>query len=232
MTTLGLIPARAGSKRLPGKNLRSLGGRPLVQWAIDAACGAASLDRVAVSSDDEAVLDLAAKVHPSLALRRPAELATDNSLALDFVRHALATLDSRGDVEIVVIIQPTSPFTEPDDIDEVVALLRRTRASSAASVVQIAHDLHPWKFKVFEGDRLRPFVADERGGTAAHELPAVFVRNGSVYASTRTAIDSNTIVTDDCAGYIMPRQRSIDINDEIDLMLAELILSKSAATDA
>lgn len=230
MKTLGLIPARAGSRRLPRKNLRLLGGKPLVQWAIDTARCATTLDAVVVSSDDEAVLDLAASLDPSLPLPRPEALATDTSPAIDFIHHALGTLDPSHNVEVVVVIQPTSPFTRPDDIDSTVSLLHRTGASSAVTVVQVAHDLHPLKFKMFEGHLLRPFIADERGRLAAHQLPPVFVRNGSVYTSTRTAIDSNTIITDDCAGYVMPRDRSIDINDEVDLIMAELMLLRS--TDA
>ncbi len=227
MATLGIVPARAGSKRLPGKNVRLLGGKPLVAWAIEAARGARRLDRLVVSSDDERVLAVAASYEPGLPLRRPAELASDTSPSIDYVRHALSVIEERGEgpFEIVVIVQPTSPFTLPEDIDATVELLERTGADSAVTVVRLDHAVHPAKLKVMEGDRLRPYLEDEAGRMAEHELPAVFVRNCSVYATRRHVIDRGSIIGADCRGLVMPRERSLDINEELDFRLAEVLLA-------
>src|SRR5690242_10037391 len=116
---LGIIPARAGSKRLPGKNIRPLAGKPLVAWTIDAAREALGIDRFVVSSDSEEVLSIAHRCDPKLPLRRPEALANDTSLAIEYVRHALQELEGRGEgpFSVVVILQPTSPFTLTSDID-------------------------------------------------------------------------------------------------------------------
>ena len=234
LRTLGIIPARAGSKRLPRKNVLPLGGKPLVAWSIEAARGAQRLTRLVVSSDDREVLDIAASYDERLPLARPAELATDTSLAIEFVRHALETLEGQGEgpFDAVVIVQPSSPLTLPSDIDATVDLLAASGAESAVSVVQLDHAIHPWKMKVLDGDRLLSYLVDERGRTAAHELPPVYVRNCSVYATRRSAIDAGQILSEDCRGYVMPRERSIDINEELDLAFAEFLLSRQHAAPA
>lgn len=220
MRTLGIIPARAGSKRVPKKNLRMLGGKPLVARAIETT-KQTRLDQVVVSSDDPEVLQMARE----LALPRPAELARDTSLAIDYIRHALAEV---GDFDVVVVVQPTSPFTLPEDIDNTVALLESSGADTAVSVMEIEHAIHPLKLKVMDGDRLLPYLEDEKGRMAAHELPKVYVRNGSVYATRRRVIEGGQTIGEDCRGYVMPRERSVDINDELDLAFAEFLLASWA----
>src|SRR5690349_10663573 len=133
---LGIIPARGGSKRVPRKNVRLLGGKPLVARSIETALASRRLARVVVSSDDEEVLEIARRYEPSQALRRPAELSGDTSLAIEFVRHALAVLEEAGEgpFDVVAIIQPSSPFTEPADVDGVLNLLAASGAESAVSV--------------------------------------------------------------------------------------------------
>src|SRR5690349_8449623 len=118
MNVLAIIPARGGSKRVPRKNLRLLGGKPLVCWAIDAARAARGISELVLSSDDEEILDLARAVSPSLALRRPASLSGDLSPAIDYVQHALTEVEKgTRKFEAVVIVQPSSPFTTGADID-------------------------------------------------------------------------------------------------------------------
>jgi CMP-N,N'-diacetyllegionaminic acid synthase len=225
---LGIIPARGGSKRLPGKNLRMLGGKPLVAWAIEAARGARRLSNLVVSSDDREVLDIARGYVPRLALERPAEISSDQSPAIDYVRHALKVLESQGQgpFDAVVIVQPSSPFTLSADIDATVDLLAASGADSAVSVMQLDHATHPLKMKTLQGDRLLPFLEEERGRMAAHELPEIYVRNCSVYATTRSSIERGQIIGDDCRGYVMPRERSLDINEELDLAFAEFLLAR------
>lgn len=233
MRVLGIIPARAGSKRLPRKNLRPLGGRPLVDWVLRAARAARALDRLVLSSDDEEVLTLARAHDPALPLQRPPELASDASPALDYVQHALRTLEAGGDrFDAVAIIQPSSPFTRAGDIDGTVALLRRSGADSAVSVVELDHAIHPVKLKRLDGDRLLPYLEEERGRMAAQELPRLFVRNGSVYVSRRAVLDGGAILGEDCRGFVMPAERSVDINTGQDLLFAEFLLERAATGGA
>jgi CMP-N-acetylneuraminic acid synthetase len=228
MRVLGIVPARGGSKRLPGKNLRLLGGKPLVSWVIEAGRKVTRLDRLVVSSDEDEILKIAGKHDPLLALRRPPELAGDRSPAIDYVRHALATLeaDRAPQFDVVVILQPSSPLTSAEDIDATINLLEESGADTAVSVVQLEHAIHPLKLKVMDGSRLLPYLEEENGRMAEHELPKVFVRNCAVYATRRNLIDKGLVIGADCRGYVMPRERSIDINEELDLMFAEYLLSK------
>jgi CMP-N,N'-diacetyllegionaminic acid synthase len=228
LNTLGIIPARGGSKRLPRKNVRLLGGKPLVAWAIEAAQGARRLPCLVVSSDDREVLDVARSYGPRLALVRPAEISGDESPAIDYVRHALVELEGagQGPFDAIVIVQPSSPFTLSADIDATIDLLVSSGADSAVSVMQLDHAIHPLKMKVFDGNRLLPYLEEERGRMAAHELPAIYVRNCSVYATRRDSIERGQIVADDCRGYVMPRERSLDINEELDLLFANYLMSR------
>jgi CMP-N,N'-diacetyllegionaminic acid synthase len=228
MFVLGIIPARGGSKRVARKNVRRLAGKPLVSWAIEAGRHAQRVDRLVVSSDDDEVLDIAAKYDRRLPLRRPPELSTDTSLAIEYIRHAIQTLETAQSprIDAVVVIQPSSPLTLACDIDSTIDLLHASGADSAVSVVELRHDLHPAKLKRMQGDRLLPYYEDEQGKMASHELPRVFVRNCSVYASKRAAIDAGRIIGDDCRGFIMPRERSVDINDELDFAFTEFLVGR------
>lgn len=231
MRVLGIIPARGGSKRVPRKNVRLLGGKPLVAWSIEAAMAARNLSHVLVSSDDDEVLKIAAEYGSDVPLRRPPELATDTSLAIEFVMHALRSLEKQGKpaFDAVAIIQPSSPLTTSADIDGVLDLLAQSGAQSAVSVMEVDHALHPLKLKVMQEDRLLPFLEEERGRMAAHELPKLFVRNCSVYSSLCTVHEAGKILSDDCRGYVMPRERSIDINDELDWEFVNFLFERRAA---
>lgn len=224
--TLGIVPARAGSKRLVDKNLRPLGGKPLAQRAIETARSARAITRLVVSSDDRRVLDIAAAIEPSLALERPNELATDTAMAVDYVRHALEVMRERGEdpFDAVVIVQPTSPFTTAEDIDATVARLDDPSIETSVTVMPLDHALQPAKLKTMdEGGILRSYLSDEMGRMAAHQLPTLFVRNGSVYATRVSVIRRGEIIGDPCVGHVMSRERSVDINDELDLAFAEFL---------
>jgi CMP-N-acetylneuraminic acid synthetase len=162
-----------------------------------------------------------------VALKRPAALSDDTAPAIDYVRHALAALEpTHGVFDAIVIVQPSSPLTLASDIDATVALLASSGADSAVSVMQLDHAIHPVKLKSLVGDRLLPYLEDEGGRMAAHELPTLYVRNCAVYASRRGVIESGAIIGADCRGYVMPRERSVDINDEIDFAFCEFLFAR------
>lgn len=233
MRVLGIVPARAGSKRVPGKNLRLLSGRPLVAHALEAAVGASSLATVCLTSDSEAVLAVAAGFTSVVALRRPDSISTDTAPAIDYVNHALEVLEEeRGHAryDAIAIVQPSSPFTLASDVDAAVTLLERSvGADSAVTVMEVDHATHPVKLKRMEGERLMPYLEAEGGRMAAHELPRLFVRNCSVYVSRRRTIEVlGSIVGEDSRGWVMPRARSIDINDELDFAFAEFLAARGS----
>ncbi|MEI2694907.1 MAG: acylneuraminate cytidylyltransferase family protein [Saprospiraceae bacterium] len=224
---LGIIPARAGSKRVPGKNMRQLNGEPLISYALDAALNSKKLTAIAVSSDDESILNYARLYNSKiLCIQRPESLSTDQSTALEYTQHALEFLEKHNSLnfDLVVIIQVTSPFTISDDIDSVIECLEASKADCAASVRRVPHDLHPIKFKRIEHGLLVPLVETENGRMAAHQLDPVYVRNGAVYASKIELIQKNQLLNENCAAFIMPDERSLDINTEMDLQFAQFLM--------
>ena len=221
MRALGVVPARAGSTRAPGKNMHRLGGTTLVRRALETSLASGAFDTVALSSDDDEIL-AEARGLPVVAVKRPPELATAEARVNDVVRHVLAVVG--GDFDAVAIVQATSPFTTPDDIAGTVALLASTGAESAVSVVRLDAALHPAKLKRLEGDRLLPYLDDDRL-TPSHELPPLWVRNGSVYAFRRDVAEAGIESALDVRGYEMPPERSLDIDTPRDLLLAELMLA-------
>jgi CMP-N,N'-diacetyllegionaminic acid synthase len=222
---LGIIPARKGSKRVPGKNTRSLGGVPLIEYSLKACKRARSFTSLIVSSDDEKVKEIVGLHSDVSFVRRPDEFATDTSPAIEYVRHALAVTKGRWDV--IVIVQPTTPFVRAEDIDGTINLLISKEAKSAVSVMRIEQMHHPFKLKVMDRDGiLLPFLQDEGNIKAAHELPDVYTRNGGVYASTMDVIEKGMVIGEPCVGYVMPNERSIDINYPVDFEFAEFLASK------
>ena len=229
MRTLGLVPARGGSRRVARKNLARLGGRTLVRRALETAVAAGCFAVVALSSDDDEILSEADGLDV-VALRRPPALAGDTVRVSEVVRHALAALDDPAQpFEAVALVQCTSPFTAAEDIAETVALLERTHAESAVSVVQLEAAQHPLKLKRLEGDRLLPYLADD-GLAPSHELPPLWARNGSVYVFRRDVVERG-LAADDVRAYMMPSERSFDIDTERDLAFAEFLLERGVYSE-
>jgi CMP-N-acetylneuraminic acid synthetase len=193
------------------------------------ALAAGCFEVVALSSDDDEILAEAAGLEV-VALRRPAALAADGARAADVVRHALRSLDDPAQpFEAVAIVQCTSPFTAPEDIAGTLALLERTGAESAVSVVRLEAAQHPLKLKRLEGDRLLPYLEDDRL-MPSHELPPLWVRNGSVYAFRRDVVERG-LETEDVRGYEMPAERSFDIDTPRDLAFAEFLVERGGYSD-
>jgi CMP-N,N'-diacetyllegionaminic acid synthase len=230
MNILGIVPARAGSKRLKGKNLLPLAGKPLVEHVILAALGARHLSAVIVTSDDPGVLEIAKRFPAVTAVRRPEAISGDAALAHEFVSHAIEVYVHLGHArpDAFAIIQPTSPLTLPEDIDGTIEVFLRTGADSAVSVMPLDFAVHPSKLKVMEGSRLKGYWMEELGKTANHQLPQLYARNGAVYVSKIKVLADNRVISDDCVGHVMPRHRSIDINDQADYDYARFLVETKA----
>lgn len=200
---------------------------------IGAALKSEKLNHVVVSSDDEDILRIAKSYPELISLKRPAEISQDHSKAIEYVEHVLEELESKNiSCHTIVILQPTSPFTLPKDIDGTIDLLEKTNADSAVSVMEVEHAIHPIKMKTLDGNRLTPFLEKENGRMAAHELPKIYVRNCSVYATKISSIKRGEIIGEDCRGYIMPFERSIDINSPLDFEFAEFLFQKYHSSTA
>lgn len=228
MRVLAVVPARGGSRRVPGKNVALLGGRTLVRRALDTTLAAGCFATVVLSSDDPAILAEADALPAVVRLARPPELATDTALSYDVVRHAVDTLEARGDgpFDAVAIVQCTSPFTAPQDLADAVAHLARSGAESVVSVARVDAALHPLKLKRLEGDRLLPYLEDD-DMAPSQELPPLWLRNGSIYVSRRAVIAAGRILGDDVRAVEMPPERSLDIDTPTDLAFAEFLIARN-----
>ena len=201
MHRLALIPARGGSRRLPGKNLRTFAGLPLIVWTIRAALDAAVFDRVVVSSDDEQILDISRSAGAE-ALQRPMNLALDDTSSMDVVWHVCEALKPAPD--IIVLLQPTSPLRRASDIQQSLHLLEQTGAPGVVSVTD--HVKHPeWAYGLDASGRLQP--PDTLPGTRIVGL------NGAIYAARLPWLASRDgFIGEGTLGFFMPAEFSADID--------------------
>jgi CMP-N,N'-diacetyllegionaminic acid synthase len=215
---LGLIPARGGSRGVPRKNVRELGGKPVLAWTLEAALGCPSLDRVVVSTDDDEIADLARTYGAEVPFERPAELAADETPDLPVYRHALETLGE--DCDAVAWLRPTAPLRTADDIAAAVALLD-DGADCVRSVCEAEHSPY-WMGRIHEG-RLVPLLDDVPAQRQL--LPPVYRLNGAVdivrCSSVRDELFGGTV-----RPYVMPLERSVDLDTELDFLLAEALLRR------
>lgn len=218
----GFVPARGGSQGLPGKNLKSLGGQPLVVRAIKKLRALPTLASVILSTDSPEIADLGRAAGAWVPFMRPAQLSGPEASVLDAIRHALAYLESqRRPADWVVMVQPTSPFVRPATI-------------AAALEHAIAHDLpvvqtvslvkeHPYWMRVLAGDHMQPFHPVV-GSLRRQDLPPVHILNGAVNIYRTSALRASALVPP--AGYfVIDRIEGFDIDEEDDFRLAELLLA-------
>lgn len=224
MRVLGIIPARGGSKGVPRKNIREVAGRPLIAYTVDAALASRLLTRCIVSTDDQETADISASLGCEV-MKRPIELAQDETPTLDVVKYAFDVLESQGEFfDFGLVLQPTSPLRTGLDIDSALQALIQSDADSVVSVYQVS-DHHPARMYRMENGRLVSF--DEKFASARRqELPPVYHRNGAIYAFRRSLLEQDTLMGQTILPYIMAEDRSLNIDTEYDLVLADLILSR------
>ena len=214
MDVLGLIPARGGSKGISRKNLVQVGGKPLLAWTVETARAATELTRVVVSTDDDEIA-AAAGVE---VLRRPAELAADETPMLDVVRHAVAELSP----EVVVLLQPTSPLRRAEHVDAAVRLLLESGADAVVSVVAVPHSYSPEALMDVVDGR----VVARGSARTRQEKGLVYARNGPAVLAVRSERLGDDLYGGDCRPYLMDERDSLDVDDSFDLELADLLLRR------
>lgn len=222
MKVLGVIPARGGSKGLPGKNIRDLAGKPLIAWTIEAAQASRSIDRLILSSDDNEIIQAARRWGCEAPFVRPSHLATDNAATIDVVLDAMRRCPG---FDWVVVLQPTSPLRTAQDIDDCMSQSLELGASAGVSVCEA--EVSPyWMFGRGDHGRLMTLLTTPEGVTRRQDLPKVYQLNGAVYVARSEWLRVNAgFVTPQTYAYVMSQQRSIDIDDERDFLFAEQILS-------
>ncbi|BAO43681.1 acylneuraminate cytidylyltransferase family protein [Thiolapillus brandeum] len=220
---IAIIPARAGSKRLPGKNMLDLGGKPLVQWSMDAALESGVFQEVYVSSDEPAILDLARRLG-TVAVKRPAALATDQASLVEVVKHVLEQVQEKAALpDAFMLLQPTSPLRTADDIRQAARLWRDTRAPAVISVCE-AHHSPLWCGILDEDGGMDEFIAAVNN-RRSQELPQYHCLNGAIYLlDSRVFLARNSFLPDGARAYLMPRERSVDVDTSIDHLFANFLI--------
>ena len=225
---LGIIPARGGSKGIIRKNLRPLAGKPLLAWTVEAAQKSQLLDRVILSSEDDEIIALARDLNLDVPFKRPAELARDDTPGIAPVLHALKTLQSEN-YNHVVLLQPTSPLREADDIDAAIRLCIDQAAPACVSVCEAPHPPW-WMFRLDAQTRLIPLLDQEALPARRQDAPRAFQLNGAVYvAQVDWLLEQQGFIGPDTRAYTMPAAKSLDIDEEADLLFAEILLNRRPA---
>ena len=220
---LGVIIARGQSKGLPRKNILDLGGKPVIAWSIESARDSRHLDRTVFSTEDKEIADIARRHGGDVPFLRPADLASDESLVEEAVIHAVDALEET--YEFAVLLQASSPLRTGADIDACIEHCVRRKASACAAVT-IPGDTPYKMYTMDDGERLIPAIDQKCKIQRRQDLPVVYKPNGCVFVAeidwlrrSGLFLNSNTI------GYLMPADRSIDIDTIRDLQLARLIVN-------
>ncbi len=224
---VGIIPARGGSKGLPRKNVLPLHGKPLIAWTIEQAKASRYLDKVIVTTDDEEIASIAKTHGADVPFMRPQKLASDTARAIDVIFHALSWFEAHDEtVDILVLLQPTSPLRTAEDINSAIEVLFIKKARAVISVCETEH--HPyWSNVLAEDGSMDGFLRPELANRNRQELPTFYRLNGAIYAADCAYIRSQQgFFGKQTYAYVMPRERSIDIDAKIDFQFAEFLLQR------
>jgi CMP-N-acetylneuraminic acid synthetase len=228
MRVLGLVPARGGSKGIPRKNIRTLGGRPLIEWTIEAGLAADRIDRLVVSTDDEAIAAAAAAAGADVPFLRPTELAADDTPTLPVVQHAIRAAAAAGDPpDAVCLLQPTSPFRAPGLIDRCIDALDGHDAVMTIKAIPVEH--HPWWAYLREPDgSMRLAVGGDGPVPRRQDLPPAYCREGAVYVSTVRTIESGSLYGESVVGIEVDAASTVNLDSEEDWQVAESLVEQLA----
>lgn len=229
MEVVTIITARGNSKGIPSKNIVELNGKPLIAWSIIAAKQSENVSRVIVSTDSQKIADIALQYGAEVPFLRPPELAQDDTLGLAVVIHAIKWLsDNEGySPEFTMLLQPTSPLRNSTDIENVINMLNNKTTSSVVSVSPV--EQHPHLMVNIKNNGTMKCLAElSMGSGNRHEYPDVYALNGAIYiAKTNDIVKNETWYNEHSMAYIMPEERSVDIDSPKDLVVAEYYLKNS-----
>ena len=226
---LAIVPARAGSKRLPGKNSKMLCGKPLVQWTIEAALNCQSISKVIVSTDSKDIAEIADRCGVPVPFLRPEEIAGDTATAIDVVKHTVKYLAQQDEYyDYIVWLQPTSPLRSTKNIEAALETLQSKEALGVISVCECDHS-PLWSNTLDEHGSMQHFLTSFlKENPRSQALPTYYRLNGAIYiAKVDELITQGTFfLKDELYSYIMDRESSVDIDHHLDFKLAELLLNE------
>ncbi len=225
---ISIIPARGGSKGIPGKNIKNLRGKPLIQYSIEQSLEVESIDRTIVSTDDKEISTVAKKGGAEV-IERPTELATDKSLVIDAIRHTVRELEKDGSgVSIIVVLEPTSPIRDIDVIKKSISILKEGRADSVATFSET--DLPPHRMWNITDKKVEPFFEGANPWLPRQSQPKAYKLNGQVYALTKDILFENdediSLLLGKKYPIITPKETAVDIDTEIDFKMIEYLMEE------
>jgi CMP-N-acetylneuraminic acid synthetase len=226
---LAIIPARGGSKRLPGKNIKNLLGKPLIAWTIEQAKKSKYIDKLIVSTDDKEIAEISKKYGAEVPFLRPKELAKDDSPTADAVFHTLAWFKSKGDqYDVLVLLEPTSPLRKNEDVDKAIELFFKNydKADSLVSVGKIQLE-NPFLAKKIENGYVKPLIKTNECGFQKQQLVEAYFPYGVIYLSKVDAYRKHkTFYQQRTIPYFIERWQNYEIDDIYDFICVEAILKQ------
>lgn len=232
MKILGLIPARGGSKGVPGKNIKLLCGKPLLAYTVDSSKQAKRLTRTILSTEDKEIAEVGRELGVDVPFLRPAELAKDDTPTFDVVLHALTELESQGEFyDAICLLQPTNPLRRAEDIDSCIEVLETSRADSVISVLPVPDTFNPkWVYWQNEHGELALSTGESSPIPRRQDLPPAFHRDGSIYVTRRSVLDDyGNLYGDKVLGYELDPESCVNIDTNEDWVLAERMLNTDNA---
>ncbi|HEX9922740.1 MAG TPA: acylneuraminate cytidylyltransferase family protein [Anaerolineae bacterium] len=228
---LAIIPARGGSKGVVHKNIRPVCGKPLIAYTIETALAARHLFcRIVVSTDDDEIAAVARHYGAEVPFMRPAELAVDEAPMVPVLQHAVRFVEQQDDIRLdwVYLLQPTDPLRTAADLEEAMQLALAGGCDSVISVVQV-FAVHPILMKRIEHGWLLPYCLEEKEDTRRQDYqPPAYMRNGAIYLTRRDVLmERNSEWGETIRPYIMPPERSVGVDTELDLKLLELVMQEN-----
>ena len=223
---LAIIPARGGSKGIPGKNVRAFLGKPLIVHSIEVALSCPSVTRTVVSTDDDAIAEVAS-AHGAQVIDRPDELATDTSVIIKAIKHAVCKVEEEGEpVDIVVVLEPTSPMRRIEDIERCIKIVGDGLADSAAAFTN-SH-VSPHRLWRVTDEVVEPYIEGAVPFLPRQKQPKAFELTGQIYVLTKNILfekeDSTSLVLGKTFPLITPQESTVDIDTELDFMVAEKVM--------
>ena len=229
MSVVAIIPARGGSKSVPGKNIKLLAGKPLIAYTIESALKSKYVDEVIVSTEDEEIAEISMSLGAQVPFMRPSEFSTDSAKSIDVVKHAILKMEelTNKTYPTILFLEPPAPFRTSEDIDMCIELFYE---NSCGSVVSVFHDnkYHPLLMKTINNQYLEPYDEKNHAVGAPRQLlkPDIYMINGCVYVIKRENVMAGDFYGEKIIPYIMSAESSINIDSMIDWYTAESILKR------
>lgn len=229
MKVLGLINARKGSKGIPKKNIKLLNKKPLINYSIEAALKSKLIDDLVVSTDCTDIAQISKESGASVPFLRPDYLALDDTLQIEVIKHAVNYLKKQNKVyEIIILLQPTCPLRNEQDIDNSIKLLINSNADTVISVMKVTGQHPVTMYKGNPKTKLEPLIKSNPKGVLRQKFNDVYWRNGSIYAFKEEVLfKNNSLYGEKIVGYEMPLERSANIDEPFDWDFTEFLVNRS-----